>query len=322
MADWDDDLRRWREAGIVDDATADRIRDFEASRTVERSDNPTVTEALLYVGLVAIGVGAFLLGALLWEDLTMAARVAATAGPGLVAVLLGAMMLPMASPPMQRGGSVAWLLAVPLLAGSVAIVLDSNDVDSERVFLITALVATAIATIAWVISPTHPQIVAMGVGLGIFAASIAVEAEAGDYVEERGQAIWAGLTVCIALAWLAATELGWLKPKVSARLLGAIGLAGAAYVGGFDTEFQILFEVAVIVAGVLLVAGAVTRAAFVYMGPGVVALFLGAITIIMRRVPDPVIGALVVIVGGIALVVTVLVLNKVRPWERSRAAAA
>jgi len=321
MADWDDDLRRWREAGIVDEDTAARIRAFEARRDVARADRPTVAEALLYVGLIAIGVGAFVLGALLWEDLSTAARVIATAGPGLVAVLLGAMMLPMASPPMRRGGSVAWFIAVPLLAGSVAILLDANDVDGERAFLVTALVAVVLAAVAWAISPTHAQILALGAGLGVFAASIAVEAEVGDYANERGQAIWAGLVVATALVWLAATEIGWLKPKVTARLLGAVGLAGAAYIGGFDEKYQIVFEVAVIAAGVLLVAAAVSRAAFVYMGPGVLALFLGAITIIMRRVPDPVVGALVVILGGIALVVTVLILSRLKPWQRADGAA-
>lgn len=312
----ENDLQRWRAADLLDEATAERIRLFESQRHKEAGDRPSVTEALLYIGFVAIGVGAFTLGALLWEDLTTPARVVATLGPGLVAVLFGALMLPMASVPFRRGGSVAWFVAVPLLAATVAIVLEANDIDGENVFMATAVAAAALAAIAWVLSPTHPQILALGISLGMFAASIAVEAEQGGYVEERGQAIWAGLTIALSLAWLAATEAEWLSPKVSARLLGAVGLAGAAYIGGFDQEYQVLFEVAVIAAGVFLVAASVTRNAFVFMGPGVVALFLGAITIIMRRVPDPVVGALVVMLGGIGMIVTVLVLAKAKPWKR------
>lgn len=321
MADWQDDLRRWREAGIVDEATADRIHAFEAKRTVERPDRPSITEALLYVGFVAIGVGAFLLGALLWEDLTTEARVVSTLGPGLVAVLLGALLLPADSAPLRRGASVAWLLAVPLLAGAAAIVADANNADGEHVFLTAAITAATLAAIAWVFSATHPQIWTLGASLGVLAAAIAVEAEENDYVADQGVALWAAIVICLALAWLAATELSWLKPTWSARILGAVGLAAAAYVGAFDDDYRVAFEIAVIAAGVLLVAASVRLGAFAYMAPGVAALFLGTITIIMRRVPDPVIGAIVVMLGGIALIVTVLVLAKMRPWQRPREAA-
>src|SRR5688572_13489511 len=79
MADWEDDLRRWRDAGVIDVAAFDRIRAYEAQRSRSPRQGPTVTEALLYVGLAAFAVGGFTLGALLWEDLTTIARFISTA---------------------------------------------------------------------------------------------------------------------------------------------------------------------------------------------------------------------------------------------------
>jgi hypothetical protein len=318
----DNDLARWRDAGLIDKATADSIRSFERERSSKHEERPGVSEALVYLGLAAVTIGAFVLGALLWDELTFAARLAVLLVVGLVLGGFGVMLTASDSASLKRGGSVALFAAVPLLAGAAATVFHEADLAGERTFLLTGVVAASVAMAAWVYSPRSMQVLALGPAIAFASIGLVAEAVEGDAIGENSAlAFSAGLLAVIAAAWLVLTEIEFIRPLLVARILGAVALTGSLYVGSFHGDLEALFEVLVILAAGVLVAIAVWRGVFEYIAIGVAALFLGGVTIILKRVPDPAIGALVLILAGALLIGAVLLLARWKPWRRAEAGA-
>jgi hypothetical protein len=176
---------------------------------------------------------------------------------------------------------------------------------------------------AWVYSPRSMQVLALGPAIAFASIGLVAEAVEGDAIGENSAlAFSAGLLAVIAAAWLVLTEIEFIRPLLVARILGAVALTGSLYVGSFHGDLEALFEVLVILAAGALVAIAVWRGVFEYIAIGVAALFLGGVTIILKRVPDPVIGALVLILAGALLIGAVLLLARWKPWRRTEAEAA
>jgi len=76
-------LRRWREAGLIDEAAAGRIAAFEREHAGERpaaagdaGERPGALEALLYLGLAAAAAGIIVLVAMQWSELRPWSRLA------------------------------------------------------------------------------------------------------------------------------------------------------------------------------------------------------------------------------------------------------
>ena len=316
MADVDELVDRWRDAGIIDDDTAERIRAYEETNDTRGGESrPGIFEALIYIGLAVIGVGAFVLVALVWDDMATWARVAITLVPGLGALGLGYLLQTTPEPGMKRGGSLAWVLATGLLTGAVAVMADASALDGEDVAVVSSLFLVALGIVLWVFLPWHPQLVALGSGFGFLALAIQVQSDHG------GPAVFAGVLVLLAATWIMLTEITLLKPRNTARVLGGFALAGGSYLLGLDQDVSVFWESAAFIAGVALVALSIVRASFAYMVFGIGVLFLGFVTFTMMRVPDPIVGALVLMLSGVLLVAAVLVLARWKPWQGSGATA-
>ncbi len=310
MPDVDDLLRRWREAGVIDDATAERIRAYEAGHVGPGgAARPGVYEALIYVGLAVVGVGAFVLMALVWPDLAAWARIAVTGIPGAAALGLGWFLQQMDEPGMQRGGSLAWVLGAALITGCVGVLTYESGWDDADGLVMPAAVAVGVTVALWVILPSHPQLVALGAALGFL--SIAVGVRTGH----EGPAAVAGVLTILAAAWVALTEPGILFPRVTARLLGGFALAAGSFLVGVDPGLPLVFEGVPFLAGIALIVLSIARASFAYIVFGVGLLFVGFVSLTMQRVPDPVVGALVLMVAGVLLLGAVVVLARWRPWR-------
>jgi hypothetical protein len=74
----EDSLSRWQDAGIIDDATATRIRAFENAGAPNSGLRLPVTLALVF-GAILLGAGVLLFVAAHWDDLSPAARFALVA---------------------------------------------------------------------------------------------------------------------------------------------------------------------------------------------------------------------------------------------------
>ncbi len=321
MSDAEDALRRWEAAGLIDAATAARIRAFEAERRQPAaaprptSERPGLVEVLLYLGIAVLAVGVFALVAQGWPELTSAARLIIVGVPALVTLGAGALMRASGEPGIRRGGQLAWFVAVPLLAGTLAVYLVEYEparysTDDERAILLTVAAASvAIALLLWVAQPSVLQVVALGGATYFLAMAI------GAWPDEFSSRL-AGVTMVLAAAGaLFLAEANFLTPRDAARLV--FGLAGAfgSYMPGFSdggTPWELL---AFAVAGALLALG-IRRASFLYVLCGVGLLFLALVRTIFQNFSDQVGAPVALIISGALLIAAVLLLARLAPRLR------
>src|SRR5437588_3457450 len=119
---YDDDLRRWETAGLIEAAQAARIREFEAERAAPAAPagpsavarlEVTLTEVVAYAGSIAILVGlGFLLG-FQGQQLGAPGRLAIYVLVAAAAFGVGFLLAPGSErPPVRRARASALLLGV------------------------------------------------------------------------------------------------------------------------------------------------------------------------------------------------------------------
>lgn len=324
MGQIDDLLQRWLSAGLIESGTAERIRSFEAERARaeerERDDRPGVIEVLLYLGVAVLAVGVFALMAQNWPELQSGARVAALAVPTVVCLGGGALMRVSSEAGVRRAGQMAWLVAVGLAAGTMAVFFNEYHPgglefeDDREAMLIIAASAAALALLLWVFSPTHAQVLALAAGVFFFAQAM------GNWPDDYSEGL-AGVTLLtIGVAAVALVELGLLRPRETSQLLfGAMAIAGP-YQAGF-IEDGIPFELLAFVVGAALITLGILRASFVYVLVGVAGLFVVLVTFIFEHFEDDIGAPLALILSGAILIGAVLLLARFRPTLRRRAPA-
>ncbi len=322
MARLDDDLRRWQEAGLLDADTAERIRSFEhaAASTAPpqpktESTRPGAVEALLYLGVAVLVVGAIALTGQQWGDLRSWSRVAVLAVPAVLSVLAGLALKRSGEPSLERAGSVVWMVSVALVAGTVAVANseydfgDSAGLDGEQTTtLLLALFTLFVAAAFWVVSPRHPQVLALGGSTVFFAVA------AGAWPDDFSAPLTGICMALLAAAGLVAAELGAFGPKDSASLVSAGLLATGSYVGGFDAPTWT--QLIVLVVGGALVYLSVTRDSLAYMVIGVGAIFVGLITFIFRHFASDIGAPLALMLSGAIVIGGVLLMAQLRPLVR------
>jgi hypothetical protein len=317
-------LRRWREAGLIDDEIVRRITAFEAARQAPggataaavpaREDRPGMIEALLYLGVAVAIVGAFTLVAQHWDELRSWARIAVIGVPTVLALLAGEAMRRSDEPGIQRAGQVAWLGAVALFAGTILVALDefsSGDSDHRAGILVAALATSVGALLLWVVSPRHPQVLAVGGSLLFVALA------AANWPDEYDIRIGGMLAMLFGLAGIALTEAGSATPRDTAR--GVFGLLAAIgpYLAGLDGSV-IWAELLVFVIGAGLAALSVVRASFTYMVIGVAISFIGLVTFIFEHFGNRLGAPLALMISGALVIAGVLILAQARGAVRQR----
>lgn len=311
MASGEEHLRRWQEAGLLDAATVDRIRSYEATRQAP-DERPTAVEALIYLGVAVAAVGVVVLVIANWEGLPAWAHLAAPALPAVLALAAGQALRSSPAAEMRRGGQVAWVAATALAGLTATAVGLEADWPEGDVAVSSWLVAAAVATALWVAERAHPQVVALGVaffGLGISLGSLPGEDEFSVPV--------AGLSAAgFGAAALALAEAGLLKPRITARIVAAAAVVfGALFLQTEETE-RVWAELLMLAAGGALVGAGIARSTFVYVAAGVGAVFVGLIVLVLRRLEDPTMAALALTLLGVLLAGTVTALSRSRPWQR------
>lgn len=308
MTSVEDDLRRWSEAGILDVGQAERIRAFEAARSeTSASARPGLLEVLVYLGVAVIAVGVIILVSISWEELDGWARVAVTAVPGLFALLVGQVLRSSRFPGLQRGGQLAWLAAVALLAGSAAVIGANNDWDEDKIALAAAITASTIALALWAVAPSHLQVA--GIGASFFLLSTALASTSDDF-----SLAVAGISLMtFGAAGILLAERRLLVPLESSRALAAIAFGFGAFWASHEASG---YEALTFGAAPILVALGVWRGTFIYVVAGVALVFVALISTITRHIDEPAAAAGALILLGALLVAVVLLLARLQPWKR------
>lgn len=308
-------LEEWQRAGVIDAAAAERILAFEDAQEVgEREQRPGFLEALVYLGIAIAGVGVIVLAASNWGHLGSWARVLVPGIPAVLALLAGQVMRKQPQPGIRRGGSAAWAASVALIAGAAAILMNEAGGRDEDIALFTALCAVGAAFVLWLFSPKLLQVTA-GAGAALLL-SIAISAETARGNEDIAQLAGGGTMLLLGFAATIAAEAGWIFPRSVCRFFAGLALAFGGFIASIGDPGTVLPEFIPIVAGAALIVIGIEIGYFPHIFFGVAAIFIGTIELVLRHVGDPTAAALALMVLGAALIVTVLLLAKTRPWER------
>ncbi|WP_322797088.1 DUF2157 domain-containing protein [Tepidiforma sp.] len=325
MSEIEAHLSRWREAGLLDEATAERIRAFEAERASRRpaippEERPGVIEILLYLGIAVLAVGVTALAAQNWGDLASFARVLVTAVPAGFTLLVGALLRPRSEPGLRRAGQLAWVASVALTALAVGVILWEYEPfglardDDRTPFLLVASSATALALLLWALSPSTLQLFALGGSCFFLAQSL------GAWPDEYSSRLAGGSLALVALAAIALAETDYLSPRATARFVFGFLLAVGAFWPGF-ADGGTPWELAAFVAAALLLALGVLRSSFQYVLWGVLLLFVALVRTIFQNFSDQIGAPVALIISGALLIAAVTLLARLAPSLRRGVAA-
>lgn len=322
MMDASEHIGRWREAGLLDAATAERLLAFERERargggSEPGLERPGVLEAIVYLGILVAGVGVFTLAASNWDTLESWARVAVVAVPLVLAFVAGLGLLQAEDPGVRRGGQFAWLAVVALTAGTIAIVAEEYGGDrgagDRGILLLDGLVTAGVALGLWVASPRLLQVLALGGALVFLGMTIAA------WPDEFDARLGGMAMLAFGVAGLFLAERKLLTPVPAARLVFAALTAWGPFFAGIDGSQLWAELLGFAVAAAIGVLG-IWRASFVYIAVAVVAGFVMLVQFMFEHFAKDLGAPLALIISGGLLIGGVLVLTRVRGSLRHRKA--
>ncbi len=309
MARPEECLEAWRAAGLIDEETAGRIRVFEAARASKsKEDGPTLTEAAVYLGLAVIAVGVLILFGSNWDHLDGWAHIASPLVPAVLALGAALLMRRMIEPGVRRGSHVAALVAGALLTVSVAAAGREAGASSETTLAAAGCAALVAAVALWPLWQGHLLLVGLSGAAILFSVGVGANAPAHGFI------VGAITLAFLGSAGIALAELGALRPRLTARVFAGAGLAGGAFFAGVEGSGPAWTEAVVFLAGLILIVLSIRRGTLAYMAAAVMAMFLGLIDSVVRHVQDPTVAALALMLIGGAVIATVLVLIRLKPW--------
>lgn len=321
MAEVEEHLRAWKRAGLIDDATFDRVLAHEArtpaSPGAPALERPGVVEAVLYLGFVVVGAGIFFLVGNNWEELEGWARMLLVGSAAALALASGAGMHLATHPGLRRGGQAAWLLAVALTAATILVAFDvygGHRLDDEPWQVVLVATATfGLALVLWALSPSTLQVIAVAGSTIFFAEALAA------WPDEYSVQL-AGLVItAVGAALLLLTEAAVFRPRYSARAAAA-ALFG---LGGFHTGVNsaLPWEFLAFVAGGLLIALGIWRASFTYIAVAVFTLLVALITFMFEHFSGDTGAPIALILSGGLIIASVVILIQVRSMIHRQPAA-
>lgn len=312
MSSVTDHLDRWLRAGLIDAATAARIRDYEQSPAQEQGtpgfERPGILEAVVYLGLVVVAVGAIVLVGTNWDQLSEWARVASIGVPAAITLLVGAALRAIDRGPMRRGGQAAWLVSVALFAGTLAVAFDQfqDPGDWRTAVMIISSITFAYAVTLWTIEPSYPQVVAVG-GTVLFVAQAA-----GGYPDEFSVEVVAVTGVLLATVGLVLGEIGMMQPLPGTRVVFSLIALATSFMASFETALG--WEFLLFVVAAALIAAGVWRSTFIYLALGVLGSFLALVTFMFAHFSSELGAPLALIITGAMLLAAAFITMEARKF--------
>ena len=295
--------RRWVAAGLIDDAQARAIAEFEAvpRPAPVRSRVTPVVEAIAYVGGILLAVGAGMIVSRFWERLGtvghLGGAVVVTALTGVLGGLVGE-----GDPVTWRLRGFLWTLS-SAFAGAVAglFVFDVLDRTGEPVALSVAITIAVASAAYWQLRDRPLQHVVTFIALVV---TIAVAIGWGAPVAPAG---WIGLSFWVLGAVWAA--LGWTRripPSVIGFLLGVVlTMVGSAVVGG---RYDWLAPIVGLVTALIWSAIGIVADEVLALAPGVIGVFVFLPWTLVRFFGGSFGAPVVMMITGVLLLATVAVL--------------
>lgn len=210
-------LDLWVRHELISRAQAERIRRFESRPATAPPARrlSALSETLAYLGAALAVVAGSILLERVWEDLSVAARVAIPAVLAVALFVLGWRLVPASEPALERLARVAWFLSTGALAWFVGLlVLDALEADGRWAGLAAGAAMAALSAVMYVVRRSVLFQVSFLIGWVMIVAGIFSETDTGT-------PIGASLAA-LGVAW---TVLGWrriLTPGHATITIGAI----------------------------------------------------------------------------------------------------
>lgn len=306
-------LARWRTAGLIDAETSAKIAQFEAGReaAAERAaeERPGLLEAVAYLGVAVVGVGVFVLLANAWDGIAEAVRPFIPAVAAVLAIVAGVFMRQSSEGGIRRGGTSAWAGSVALAATAAGLWTDQLG-SEDAIPLVAGITAMSLAIILWFAWHSTMQVLALALGGMVLMAGFAQGADA--WTDLSPTAVGGFVMLAMGIIAVTSAETGILVPTLPAR-----GIAGLAVgFGASMASMQIgAFEVLPLIAGAGLIWLSIRTGYFGYTFVGVAVIFFGLFTSVVKHVRNPTIAALLLILIGLALLASVVLISRRRPWQ-------
>lgn len=323
MSGLDEQLARWRGAGLITPEQAQEIAAFEAGRpadapaaaprqVVRQPRSTLAAEAIGYVG-AALAVGAvILLVQDVWEQLVVGGRIALVGVLTLLTAAAATALHRTAKPPLQRLTSVLFTAAI-FGVGWIMVLL-TVDLAAWReadAALATTATTTITATGLYVWRRRAlPQLTALVSGLLLAGAlfmrpAITVEP------------LWVGLLFwAIGAAWLLLGLGGWLRPRAVAEVTGGALALLAVQFASFDGHRVLLLTLGLATAAALVTV-AVTAERGHHLAVGAVGLFILVPQLAFELFGDAIGAPATLLVVGLLLVLLAVGLGRARQEVRS-----
>jgi len=217
----------WVAAGLITSEQASAIRRHEAAprgrRAMALAPSPDsgpslVVEALGYLGGIVMLVGAGILVAMYWADLSVSVRLILIGATVLALVGAGFAVPDRLGEAAGRLRSVLWVAGVAATAGFLGVfsteVLDRFD---EHALVIIGPCTAVVAGVLWWLRSTWLQQLALFVPLMLAAVGTGMELTSTS-------SSWGGATMwAVAVVWAVLSWAGWLEPRLTGVALGALG---------------------------------------------------------------------------------------------------
>lgn len=307
----DDHLERWRDAGLLTAAQADRIHAHETARSTGGGRSRTV-EALGYLGGALALVAAAVVLEDMWADLAVWGQGVLLLLLSVVLLVVGAWAAAGADEMLPRLGAVLWLLSTAALAAAADVVADAVGWSPDAARAAAGGVAVVHAGFLWRARRTAVQLTAMA-GAVLLAVSGALALPALDLPTALvGVAGWA-----VAVGWLVLTWSGRLVPRRAGFVLGALGvlLGSQVTMAAGDAVWPQVLGLASTVA---LIAVGVVAAEVALVGLGTLGAVVFTAETVLDHVEDALGVPLALFVVGLVLVASAVVLGRVGPHARRR----
>lgn len=258
-----EDLERWRTAGLITDEQVERIVAHEQTRgSGERRG--IVAEAIGYVGAaLAVGAVALLLGEV-WDELVLAGRLTLIALLALVAGGAGMVVARDARGPARRLASVLTAAAAVGAAWFVAVLLlEAFEAEQGPVAIAGGVAALLVSAGAMLRRPAVPLQVIVLAALEAIALGLLL------LPRLTPEPVWFALLAwSLAIAWLLLGRAGVLRPAGAAVVLGGAVALVAMQIGSFEHRTALLS---------LGIATAVLLVVLAVAGGGTPAMVLGGV---------------------------------------------
>lgn len=223
-------VRAWVERGLITEEQASAISTFESEFAEERSRRgvPILGEIAGYLG------GALALAALMtltmeyWYELGDIGRIFIVAAVSALCLFGAVRLTKVEASQAKRLGQFLFFLATAGFGFTLGLATEFGF-DEKWPMLVGATAALVLAVIIWWRLMTPLQLIAVALSLGILVVAV------WNFWDNVASAGIGWSYIVLAIAWILATEAGYLKPSTAALVMGCIAALFGAQLVAFDT---------------------------------------------------------------------------------------